>query len=96
MTATLTEPQIHDRLEELPDWTFENDTIYKQFKFKSFEEAVSFIVRISLHCVQQNHHPEIYNVYNQVKITLNTHDAGHKVTERDIKLAKTIESINWT
>ena len=54
---------------------------------------MSFLVEVGFAAEELNHHPEIYNVYNRVRLCLSTHDAGGQVTERDILLAGKIESI---
>ena len=64
--------------------------ITKIFKFKDFIEAFSFMTNIAMIAEKMNHHPEWYNVYNRVDITLTTHDSGG-VTEKDISLAKAME-----
>jgi 4a-hydroxytetrahydrobiopterin dehydratase len=96
MTRTpLSNDQVAEALAELPGWTFEDDCLEKTFEFGSFRAAVSFIVRLAFEAEQQNHHPELANVYNRVQIRLRTHDAGNKVTQMDLDLAKTIEHISW-
>ena len=54
---------------------------------------MGFILRISYEAEAADHHPEIFNCYSRVEIRLNTHDAGGKVTQRDIDLARAIEKI---
>ena len=95
MPTTLTNAQITAALESLSGWTFQNDKITKTYQFGSFKEAMSFIVRLSYEAEALNHHPELFNVYSTVRIALNTHDAGGKVTAKDLDLAKTIEEISW-
>lgn len=68
------------------------DAIAKAYKFKDFNEAFGFMSRVALKAEEMNHHPEWFNVYNQVLVTLTTHDAGG-VSLLDIKLAKYIDSI---
>jgi 4a-hydroxytetrahydrobiopterin dehydratase len=63
------------------------DAIKKIFTFKDFNEAFGFMSRVALKADQMDHHPEWFNVYNRVEVTLSTHDADG-LTERDIKLAK--------
>ena len=77
-------------VEELDGWTGGDDFIKKIFKFKDFIEAFSFMTNIAMIAEKMNHHPEWYNVYNRVDITLTTHDSGG-VTEKDISLAKAME-----
>lgn len=79
----------------MKDWAVQGDAISKTYTFGSFREAVSFIVRIGFECEEMDHHPQLENVYNTVRISLSTHDAGGKVTERDIKLARRIDAISW-
>uniref|UniRef100_A0AC11EAK8 Pterin-4 alpha-carbinolamine dehydratase 2 n=1 Tax=Ovis aries TaxID=9940 RepID=A0AC11EAK8_SHEEP len=68
----------------------ERDAIYKEFSFKNFNQAFGFMSRVALQAEKMNHHPEWFNVYNKVQITLTSHDSGG-VTKRDVKLAKFIE-----
>ncbi|MFD2099165.1 4a-hydroxytetrahydrobiopterin dehydratase [Flagellimonas iocasae] len=88
----LSNTEITNALKELPGWSHQEDHIEKSFKFMDFKEAFSIMTRIAFECEQQNHHPNWENVYNNLTIKLNTHDAGG-VTEKDIRLAQTIESI---
>ena len=60
--------------------------ITRTFTFKSFSEAWGFMSRAALAAEKLNHHPEWFNVYNRVDVTLSTHDAGG-LTELDFKLA---------
>ncbi|MEX0723514.1 MAG: 4a-hydroxytetrahydrobiopterin dehydratase [Gracilimonas sp.] len=93
MAQPLSEQEIRDSLNNLEGWDFADDKIKKEFSFSDFSEALGFIVRIGLEAEKNGHHPEIFNVYNTVKIQLSTHDAGDKVTQKDINLAQAIESI---
>ena len=63
------------------------DAITKSFKFTDFNQAFAFMTRVALKAEQMNHHPEWFNVYNTVEVTLATHDAGG-VTELDVALAE--------
>jgi len=56
---------------------------------------MSFMVRVSFEAEAMNHHPEWSNVYNCVAIRLNTHDAGGKVTAKDVELAQRLQKISW-
>jgi len=85
--------QIKSELQSMEGWELKDDLITRDFQFKDFKTAVSFIVRIAFEAEDQVHHPQLFNVYNNITISLNTHDAGDKVTTKDIKLAKAIDSI---
>jgi len=68
------------------------DAITKKFSFKDFNEAFGFMARAALIAEKLDHHPEWFNVYNRVEVTLATHDAGG-VTERDVKLAEAMNRL---
>ncbi len=93
MAEPLSDDQIAKSLSTLPGWEYEDDKLSKEFGFDNFRDAIAFINRIAFEAEEQVHHPEIFNVYNTVNISLSTHDAGGKVTEKDVKLAKKIESL---
>ena len=68
------------------------DAITKSYRFKDFNETFGFMSRVAIKADQMDHHPEWFNVYNHVRITLTTHDA-RGVSERDVALAKFIDRI---
>ncbi len=68
------------------------DAIAKTFRFKDFNAAFGFMSRVALQAEKLDHHPEWSNVYNQVEVTLATHDAGG-VTEKDVTLAKFMDQV---
>jgi 4a-hydroxytetrahydrobiopterin dehydratase len=74
-------------------WKEENNTLYKKFEFKDFSAAFAFMTRVAIEAEKADHHPLWTNVYNKVEIWLSTHDAGNIVTEKDRKLAKTIDGL---
>jgi len=75
-------------------WKEENNSLKKTFGFKNFSEAFAFMTRVAFLAEKMNHHPEWKNVYNTVEISLNTHDAGNTVTDKDRKLAEAIDKLN--
>lgn len=94
MIAKLTASERDAALKELRNWQMvkDRDAIQRSFKFKNFSEAWGFMNRVALLAESQDHHPEWFNVYNKVDITLSTHDAGG-LSARDVKLAKAIDTI---
>jgi len=74
-------------------WKEEKNKLYKKFQFKDFSEAFAFMTRVALAAEKMDHHPEWKNTYNTLEIWLSTHSAGDIVTEKDHKLAKTINEL---
>ncbi|XP_063222837.1 probable pterin-4-alpha-carbinolamine dehydratase [Bacillus rossius redtenbacheri] len=75
-------------------WTLgsERDAINKEFLFKDFNEAFGFMARVALKAEKMDHHPEWFNVYNKVKVTLASHDVSG-VSKRDVQLATFMEEV---
>jgi 4a-hydroxytetrahydrobiopterin dehydratase len=80
--------------ETLPAWSLVDgrDAIHRAFKFADFSAAWAFMSRVALLAEKHDHHPEWFNVYNKVEITLSTHDAGG-LSQRDIALARAIDAL---
>jgi len=76
---------------DLDGWSGGDDFITKVYTFKDFAKAFGFMSEIAVVAEAMNHHPQWYNVYNRVDVTLTTHDAGG-VTHKDITLAKRMEA----
>jgi 4a-hydroxytetrahydrobiopterin dehydratase len=74
-------------------WEEKKNQLYRSFEFKDFKEAFAFMTKVALVAEKMNHHPNWTNVYNQVEIYLNTHDAGDVITDKDHKLAKAIDEL---
>ncbi len=79
-----------EAVRELDGWTSGGDFITKVFVFEDFAGAFGFMSEIAVLAGEMNHHPEWFNVYNRVDVTLRTHDKGG-VTEKDIIMAKRME-----
>jgi 4a-hydroxytetrahydrobiopterin dehydratase len=95
MRKPLTSEEITTTLSTLKGWRFENDALMKTYQLGNFREAMSFLVRLGFEAEQRDHHPEVKNVYGRVEILLRTHDAGNKVTQLDVELARAIEAFSW-
>ena len=88
----LSPEEIETRLAQLDGWTIENGKLHKDFTFESFVQAFGFMSSVALVAESMNHHPEWFNVYNRVEVTLATHDVGG-VSEADLTLARFLDSI---
>lgn len=92
--AKLSDQEVAAALAKLPGWSRVEgrSAIAKTFQFADFSAAWGFMCRVALTAEKQDHHPEWFNVWNRVEITLSTHDAGG-LSARDVKLAETIEGL---
>lgn len=88
----LTQDSLEKALKDLPNWEVVDDGIETTLEFNNFKDCFTLMTRIAFEVESQNHHPEWLNVYNKLAIRLTTHDASG-ITEKDIKLAKTIEKL---
>ena len=89
----LSKTEVTNKLKKLSGWKLMKgrNAITKTFKFKNFTEAFGWMTSMALYAEKKDHHPEWFNVYNTVEVTLSTHDAGG-VTQLDIDLAKKMNS----
>ena len=94
MAAKLTGDARKAALCQVPGWTelMERDAIFRKFVFRDFNEAFGFMTRVALIAEKRDHHPEWFNVYKTVEVTLATHDAGG-LTEKDIALAQAMDKL---
>lgn len=94
MPDKLSEQEAADALTTLKGWELVDgrEAIYKEFVFKNFNEAFGFMTRAALVAEKIDHHPEWFNVYKTVNVTLATHDVNG-LTELDVKLATAMDKI---
>lgn len=74
-------------------WRELDNKLVREFRFKDFQEAFTFLTRVAFLAEKSGNHPAWFNVYNYVRIELSTHDAGDVVTERDRRMAVAIDEI---
>ncbi|MFD1746379.1 4a-hydroxytetrahydrobiopterin dehydratase [Rhizobium helianthi] len=86
--AKLSTEELTQALAKLPDWALREDeaAITRSFRFANFRQAFAFMTECALMAEKLDHHPEWFNVYSRVDVTLTTHDSGG-ITRRDIELA---------
>ena len=92
MADKLTAEALDAALADLDGWSKVEgrDAIQRSLEFKNFNQAFGFMARVALMAERMDHHPEWFNVYNKVDVTLATHSAGG-VTDLDIRLAQFID-----
>ena len=90
----LTDEERDTWMRALPDWSLTRDgkAMERTFEFADFAEAFAFMTRIAIIAEKRDHHPEWFNVYNKVEITLTTHDLGG-LSLRDVNMAKKIDKL---
>lgn len=91
MPASTTK-QISLHLKTVPDWTKRAQTIGRTFKFEGFLRSLDFVNRVGKKAQKLNHHPDIDIRFDQVKLTLTTHDEGG-ITEKDFALARQCDEV---
>ncbi len=74
-------------------WLTLDNKLTKEFVFDDFIQAFAFLSKVALLAEKHNHHPEIFNVYNKVKLSLQTHDVGNSITQKDFDLAAEIDKV---
>ena len=89
----LSEQEIKERMKEMDtSWLVKGKFLHREFLFKDFVEAFSFMTSVALVAEKSAHHPNWKNAYNKVTIDLSTHDAGG-ITTKDFELAKAIDKL---
>lgn len=93
MVDKLSDSECTAALDALSGWQHDagRGAISRRFQFADFSEAFAFMTRVALLAEEMDHHPEWFNVYNRVDVTLTTHDADG-LSEKDVKMAKAMES----
>ena len=90
----LTPAERDEALAKLPEWTLarQGKAITRTFAFADFSEAFAFMTRAALLAEKADHHPEWFNVYNRVEVTLTTHDADG-LSQRDVAMARAMDAL---
>ncbi len=89
----LNNDELETALVDLPGWEIEDGKLSKTFRFKSFAQAMGWMVSVGIYADKMDHHPEWSNVYNKVKVQLVTHDLGNAVSTWDLDLARRMDEL---
>lgn len=84
--------KINAQLKEVNNWHQDGDHIKRKMQFDDFKSTFAIMTRIAFEAESHGHHPELFNVYNNLEVSLSTHDAGG-ITQKDFELAKAIDQI---
>lgn len=88
----LTDHEISKAIAELDGWSLVDGKLRREFVFRDFVEAMGFMTRAGIWAEKRNHHPEWFNVYNTVRVDLQTHDVGG-LSPYDVDLAKKMNEL---
>ncbi len=91
MPEPLLPAAVAEVLKRMPGWSGDSNGLTRTYQFRDFATAIAFMHDAAPAIDALNHHPEWCNVYNRVSVTLRTHDAGDRVTELDVKLARVLD-----
>lgn len=91
-TPRLSQQEIDQALASLPGWTIDNGKLHREYRFADFIHAFGFMATAAIAIEKNNHHPEWFNVWNQVRVDLTTHDSGG-ITSKDVELAALLDQI---
>jgi 4a-hydroxytetrahydrobiopterin dehydratase len=90
----LTESELSDALTARPGWRHEGHKLHKEYVFRDFVQAFGWMTKVALICEARNHHPEWFNVYRTVRVSLQTHDVSPpQVTRTDLELAIAMDEL---
>lgn len=84
--------EVTEALSGLEGWVLKDEKLYKKFEFRDFVRAFGFMSSAAVVAESMNHHPEWFNVYNRVEISLTTHDVGG-ISDSDTALARTLNDL---
>ncbi|MFE3324466.1 4a-hydroxytetrahydrobiopterin dehydratase [Streptomyces sp. NPDC059176] len=92
-TEPLSQKEIEDRLRELPGWSQEGNRIARTYRLGTHFAATALVVHVARIQDDLNHHSDLTLGYNTVRLTVNSHDVGGAITERDFELAHRVEAV---
>lgn len=92
----LSDDAIAAALDRVEGWSYDGDRrrLVRTWQFETFRQALAFLVRVGFEAEAMDHHPEIENVYGRVTLALGTHDAGDRVTDTDVELARRLSALD--
>ena len=92
MSHKMSDAEVQVAIVDLPEWKVIEGKLHREYEFADFVHAFGFMATASMAIEKMNHHPEWFNVYDKVEVTLATHDAGG-VTDRDVELAAAMDRL---
>ena len=94
-TIPYEDSEVYDALKALSGWEHQDNRIVKTYAMPTYLSGLTFAAAIGTLAEAADHHPDLYIGYKKVRVELTTHDAGHRVSLKDIDLAKAIEGLHY-
>ena len=94
-TTPLTDKQISDGLSKLPGWERDGDKLKKTFKLETYMAGLAFASAIGTVCEALDHHPDLFIGWKRVEVGFSTHDAGNKISQKDLDAAAKVEALGY-
>ncbi len=94
-TPALDDAQIHAALGSLAGWEYHDNLLVKSYTMPTYLSGLTFAAAIGTLAEAADHHPDLYIGYKKVRVEVGTHDAGHRVSHKDIDLATAIEALHY-
>jgi len=95
MADALSADELSAALSNLPGWQADGDMITKTYELPSYMAGIGFVGAVGTIAEAHSHHPDLEVTYKKVKVSFTTHDAGSKVTQKDIDAAAAIEALGY-
>ena len=95
MTTALSDAKINEGLAKLNGWSRAGDVLTKSFKFDSYLAGVAFASTVGVIAEGLNHHPDISIGWRRVTVSFTTHDAGNKISGKDMAAAEAIDAVGY-
>lgn len=95
MSAALSDQEINDGLAKLKGWARDGDELTKEFRFDNYLAGLAFASCVGVIAEGLNHHPDLVIGWRRVSVSFTTHDAGSKLTSKDIAAAAAIDAVSY-
>ncbi len=91
----LTPDELANAMQDLPGWELEGDKIKKMYTLENYTAGLAFAVTVGTLAEAHGHHPDMMIGWRKVTVTFTTHDSGNKITQKDVDIARAIESLGY-
>jgi 4a-hydroxytetrahydrobiopterin dehydratase len=94
-TTPLSAEALTAALTKLNGWSLADDKIEKTYQFKGYLDGIAFASAVGVVAEAHDHHPDLSIGWRKVTVSFTTHDAGHKVSQKDVDAAAAIDALGY-